>query len=77
MEEYVRADEMFQRHRDRRTTQYQLLAAKGNKKFANVLKNPLICDEHGNWRGDMNEAISILSGGRTPKQMERAKTSRS
>lgn len=76
MEDYVRADNEFQAHCEKRTQEYRKLAARGNKKYQRILKNPNICDKRGRWIGDLQEGINILSGGRTLVQVRKGKNLR-
>ena len=64
LEHYVRADEEYQIHCKKRTSSYALKANAGSKKFKQLLKNPKIFDAGGNWIGNLDEGISILSGAR-------------
>lgn len=73
IEKAARADDEFQEHCENRTIQYKALAAKGNKKYQRILQDRQICDGKGNWRGDFDEALSILSGARTISQVQRGK----
>ena len=73
LERYVRADREFGEHCQRRTIQYKNHAARGNKKYQRILKNRKIFDPKGQWVGDIDEAISILTGARTEKQAGKGK----
>lgn len=72
LEQYVRADEEFHEHCERRTLAYKNKAAVGSVRHQRILQNPSIC-HGGNWSGDISEAISILSGARKPAQVRRGK----
>lgn len=76
MEEYVRADEEFQAHCEKRTIDYKKLAAHGSKKHLGILKNPNICDKRGRWIGNLQEGITTLSGARTLVQVRKGKNLR-
>lgn len=67
------ADEAFREHRDRRTRLLRNRAAQGCQKSAAILANREICDGHGRWQGDLEEALAILCGGRTLRQYRRGK----
>lgn len=76
LEAGVRADEEYLAHCNKRTRMYRQHAAKRLPKYSRILRDPAICDAKGRWIGDINEALNILSGARTLKQVRRGKNLR-
>jgi hypothetical protein len=64
---------LFREHQQRRTMLLKNRVAKGDVHAAAILRDPAIGDGHGNWRGDIEEAIAILYGGSRPAQLQRGK----
>lgn len=68
LELMVRADERFRRHCEKRTRRLRTRAATGDVRATSILSNRAICDSRHRWIGDIDEAVSILKGGRAPNQ---------
>jgi hypothetical protein len=62
----VRADKNFRSHCALRTRRLRDRAATGDMRANRILHNRKICDSRQRWIGDIDEAISILKGGRAP-----------
>lgn len=75
MQERARTDSEFLEHCEARTREYKYKAAKGIAKYQRILKNPKIC-VRGRWVGDFDEALNILSGGRSEYQVKHGKNVR-
>ena len=67
LDQAVRDDELFKEHCKKRTRKLIERAAKGDPKAISIMNAPEICNERGQWRGDIDEAIDILYGARSPK----------
>jgi hypothetical protein len=72
----IRVDEEFQRHCDEETEWYQHRAAAGDGKAKSILTDRKIFNERGRWVGDIDEAVRILRGARTLKQVRRGRNQR-
>ena len=70
LEGAVRSNAAFQAHCVRQTQLLTDAATDGHEKAKKILANPNIC-KGGKWYGDIDEALSILSQGFTPSNLER------
>jgi len=66
LEQVLFADLRFREHQERKTALLKNRAATGDLRAKAILEDPVISDGRGNWRGDLQEALAILYGGRHP-----------
>ena len=75
LDRIVRADPLYKQHCAKHTRRLHNLAARGDKHAEKILNNPKICCR-GRWRGDIDEAVSILRGARDEVNLDRLKNVR-
>lgn len=76
LQQVLFADLQYRKHQARRTLLLKNRSAKGDAKAKAILQDPEISDGHGNWKGDLEEAVEILYGGRQPGQLQHGRNVR-
>lgn len=76
LEQVLFADIAYREHQERRTMLLKNRSAKGDPKAKAILEDQEISDGKGNWKGDVEEALEILYGGRRPDQLQRGRNVR-
>ncbi len=73
LEHRLNNDDEYRAHREKRSQMYQQLAAAGDPRYQKLMNNLRIVDTDGNWRGNVDEAISTLYGARKLTRVHRSK----